>query len=462
MVSFYTKSTPLLFLFCMAFFSLDAQITKVSQNGRYLTNDEGEAKLYLGDTAWELFHRLSLEAADTYLKNRAEKGFTVIQAVVLAQLGGLTAANANGDLPLKDSDPAQPIEAYFRHVDAIVDRANELGLTIAMLPTWGNYWSETNGKDLIFTPESAYTFGQFLGKRYTEKQIIWVLGGDENINTPKERAIIENMVKGLQSGDTEGQHLMTFHPRGPGRSSDYFHTAEWLDFNMYQSSHAAHDHDNGLYAEYDYQLKPVKPTLDGEPRYELIPAGFYFSGANRLDLFDDYDSRQAAYWSILAGAAGHTYGNNSIWQMWSPGHDAVLGAKIPWNVAIDHPGAFQMKYLKQLFSARSFHQLIPNQQMILSGPSSIGAKVRAAVAADASYAIIYSPRGEVFTIDQSVIKAKQLRSIWYDPRYGISHPILKGNTFGIQSYTPPTNGRGNDWILIIEDAALGLPLPGLN
>lgn len=253
---------------------------------------------------------------------------------------------------------------------------------------------------------------------------------------------------------------MTFHPRGPGRSSDYFHTADWLDFNMYQSSHAAHNHDNGLYAEHDYQLVPTKPTLDGEPRYEMIPVGFYFNGSNRLDLFDDYDSRQAAYWSILAGAAGHTYGNNSIWQMWSPGRGAALGAKVPWNVAIDHPGSFQMKYLKQLFTARSFHQLVPNQQMILSGPSSGGAKLRAAVAADASYAIIYSPRGEAFTIDQSVIKAKQLRSIWYDPRYGISHPILNGNTFGIQTYTPPTNGRGNDWILIIEDADLGLPLPG--
>ncbi|MBM3882187.1 MAG: DUF4038 domain-containing protein [Verrucomicrobia bacterium] len=71
-------------------------------------------------------------------------------------------------------------------------------------------------------------------------------------------------------------HLITYHPRGPGLSSDYFHQADWLDFNMFQSSHAARDHDNGLYARRDYDLKPAKPTLDGEPRYESIPVGFYY------------------------------------------------------------------------------------------------------------------------------------------------------------------------------------------
>jgi hypothetical protein len=40
----------------------------------------------------------------------------------------------------------------------------------------------------------------------------------------------------------------------------------------------------------------------------MIPAGFYFQGFNRLDFFDAYDSRQAAYWSLLSGACGHTYG----------------------------------------------------------------------------------------------------------------------------------------------------------
>jgi hypothetical protein len=32
--------------------------------------------------------------------------------------------------------------------------------------------------------------------------------------------------------------------------------------------------------------------------------------------------------------------------------------------------------------------------------------------------------------------------------------------WGYQTYAPPTSGRGNDWILILEDEAAGFPLLG--
>lgn len=48
---------------------------------------------YLGDTAWELFHRLDKTETELYLQDRATKGFAVIQAVVLAELDGLTQPN---------------------------------------------------------------------------------------------------------------------------------------------------------------------------------------------------------------------------------------------------------------------------------------------------------------------------------------------------------------------------------
>jgi len=452
MISRHDLLHTLFFLLLIGFPEIaKTQRLLVSDNGRYLTHEDGRPFFYLGDTAWELFHRLSREEAERYLENRADKGFTVIQAVVLAQLGGLTVPNANGDLPLVDKDPRQPVEAYFQHVDAVVEKAASLGLFVGMLPTWGSYWSDVNSDQKIFTSESARAFGEYLGERYREAPVIWILGGDENINNEEERAIIEAMAAGLRTGDG-GRHLITFHPRGPGRSSEYFHEAGWLDFNIYQSSHGNHDHDNGLYAEHDYQLTPTKPTLDGEPRYELIPAGFYFADANGFDWFDDYDCRQAAYWSVLGGACGHTYGHNSIWQMWAPGRNPVIGAAVPWYEAIDHPGAFQMRHLRKLFETYPFHKLTPGQSVILSGPASGGAKIRAAIADDASFAIIYSPRGESFTLDKAVLDAKRIKSSWFDPRYGIFHHAHTANTTGIQTYTPPTSGRGQDWVLVLEDA----------
>ena len=130
---------------------------KVATDHRHLLDQEGNPFFYLGDTAWELFHRLNREEANLYLEDRSAKRFTVIQAVVLAEYGGLDVPNANGDLPLVDKDPTRPVEAYFRHVDAVVNRADELGLVIGMLPTWGSWWHDGQG---IFTPESARSFGR--------------------------------------------------------------------------------------------------------------------------------------------------------------------------------------------------------------------------------------------------------------------------------------------------------------
>src|SRR3954466_475336 len=103
---------------------------KVSDNHRFLVTADGKPFFWLGDTAWELFHRLNREEADTYLKNRAERRFTVIQAVVLAELNGLKDPNAYGHTPLEKNDPTLPNEKYFEHVDWIVTRANSLGLYV--------------------------------------------------------------------------------------------------------------------------------------------------------------------------------------------------------------------------------------------------------------------------------------------------------------------------------------------
>lgn len=119
---------------------------KVSDNKRFLVHENGKPFYWLGDTAWELFHRLNREEADKYLKNRAEKGFTVIQAVALAELDGVRDPNPYGEIPLENNDPTKPREAYFKHVDYIIDRAAELGLYIALLPTWGDKLSKVGGR----------------------------------------------------------------------------------------------------------------------------------------------------------------------------------------------------------------------------------------------------------------------------------------------------------------------------
>src|SRR5687767_13799495 len=95
---------------------------KVSENRRFLIKSDGSPFFWLGDTAWELFHRLNQDEVDCYLAKRRSQVFTFIQAVALAELDGLTVPSANGHLPLFDQDPARPLvregqDDYWDHVD---------------------------------------------------------------------------------------------------------------------------------------------------------------------------------------------------------------------------------------------------------------------------------------------------------------------------------------------------------
>ena len=133
---------------------------KVSENNRFILRD-GKPFFWLGDTAWELFHRLSTKEATYYFQKRSEQGFTVIQAVALAELDGLHSPNANGDLPLLNDNPAQPNEKYFAHVDSLIDIAHSYGLTIALLPTWGDKVDKQAGAWVLkfFQPEISMRMG---------------------------------------------------------------------------------------------------------------------------------------------------------------------------------------------------------------------------------------------------------------------------------------------------------------
>ncbi|HZN64330.1 MAG TPA: DUF4038 domain-containing protein, partial [Tepidisphaeraceae bacterium] len=178
------------------------QRLRVSDNKRFLVRQDGTPFFWLGDTAWELFHRLNREQADQYLQDRAEKGFTVIQAVVLAELDGLDDPNPYGHTPLRSNDPTKPNEDYFKHVDYVVNKANSLGLHIGMLPTWGDKWNKKWGKGPeIFNPQNAAAaYGQWLGNRYKDKRIIWILGGDRPIESDLHKEITRAMAQGLRKG----------------------------------------------------------------------------------------------------------------------------------------------------------------------------------------------------------------------------------------------------------------------
>jgi hypothetical protein len=454
----------LLVLFTILPSCLFAQSLKVSDNQRFIVHHDNKPFFWLGDTAWELFHRLNREEADKYLESRAKLGYTVIQAVILAELNGLTVPNPYGNLPLIGLDPTELNEAYFEHCDYIIKKAAELGLYIGLLPTWGDKWfNKPDSPSKIFTPENAEVYGELIGTRYKEySNIVWVLGGDRKIENNQHREIIEAMARGIKSGDG-GNHLISFHPSGGEGSTQYFHDAEWLDFNMRQNGHSISFTKRYYKTLEDYNHIPTKPALDSEPIYEDHPIAF---SADEYGHSTSADVRRPLYWNLFSGAFGHTYGHHSVWQMWQTGRTPINRPLMPWFEAINQPGAAQMQYGRWLMESRPFLSRIPDKSIIVPDniPSSVpGAGSYQFVATrdqDGTYAMVYAPVGRAFTVRMEVIKGSDVVAWWYNPRNGKSTKIGKYPNTGTRTFISPDPGENLDWILVLDDASKKYRAPG--
>ncbi|HJZ39534.1 MAG TPA: glycoside hydrolase family 140 protein [Bacteroidales bacterium] len=423
----------------------------VSGNNRFLQFEDGAPFFYLGDTGWEFFHRLNFSEAETYLENRRQKGFTVIQAVILAERDGLNTPNRNGDRPLIDNDPAKPNEAYFLFVDSLIRLAESKGIFIGLLPTWGDKVDRAGWGlgPVIFTPENAFGYGKYLGSRYKSfPNIIWINGGDRSggidaSGKGNNFPVWDALGKGIKSADQN--HLMTYHPWGEKSSSEWFHGSDWLDFNMAQTGHGQRSYAIYRMIRDDYNRTPVKPCMDGEPRYEDHPINWR---PDSLGWFNEMHIRQAAYWNLFTGALGHTYGCHPVWQMAAPGSEFVGYARHYWYEVLDLPGAWQMLNVRRLMESRPVLNRVPFQELVLN-PGDEYTHI-AATKGD-SYLMVYTPLGNKIELNGNLLPASSYQVSWYDPRSGKTLQAGKAERKPLLEFSAPSRGPGFDWILILDE-----------
>jgi hypothetical protein len=437
---------------------------RISENGRFFVKEGGAPFLYLGDTEWTLL-QTSKEDVDTYLADRAAKKFTVVQISV----AGFDALKKM----FIDGDPARPNEEYFKFLDYVVQKAESLGLYVALVPMWSNGYvrPEIN----VLNNTTAFSYGKYLGTRYKNTSVIWILGGDFFATGFED--IWRRMAAGITEGDG-GVHLKTYHPKSPRSSAMWFHAEKWIDFNMLQTGHTTLNRNYDLVAE-DWARVPAKPVVDGEGGYEGIADGLV-SGLT----ITTHDVRRIAYSAIFAGAAGYTYGGHGVWGYRNPatagappaakkqatpksftGLDTRHGPTPPWKEALQLPGASQMQYLRALMESRPMLERIPDQWLIANDPLGTTERMQACRGSDGSYAFIYTATGKKMKIrlidgPYPKLSCKTIRAWWYDPRQGTATAIGEFEKTGFHDFTPPSSGAGNDWVLVLDDASKNFAAPG--
>ena len=425
---------------------------RVSDNHRYLCHADGTPFYWQGETGWLLPLQTDTADVNLYLRRCREEGYNVVQVQTVSNIRQLDSA------------------AYWQNMDYIVRRAEHEGIYIGMVCIWGGMV-----KAGLLSVDAAQAYGTFLADRYGARpNIVWIIGGDQPGDVRPD--VWSALAEAIRAKDST--HLMTYHPRGRTLSATWWNEAPWLDFNMFQSGHRSYGqvkvkpgqedaetlddpatvHEDGWrYVAEALAMTPLKPVLDGEPSYERIPHGLHDPAAPK---WHAADCRRYAWWSVLAGSCGHTYGNNALMQFYNPDtHRAADGTLTPgaygcttsWREAIGDTGFCQMKYLPQLLLRLPYFDRMPDQT-VLVGP--YGERYERPVASRGSdYILVYTYTSAPLRLDLNRISGQTKRAWWYSPTDGTLTPIGDFPTSADQLFTPlQPHADGHDAVLVVTDA----------
>jgi hypothetical protein len=415
----------------------------VSENHRYLVDQNHVPYLLQGEAAWSLIVVPSDQEVEQYLKNRRDKGFNaVLVELIEHRYSKKPPLNAAGDPPFTTpGDFSTPNEKYFAHADWVIRKAGEYGSQVLLTPIYLGYVGTDEGwiEELVkLKPEKCLEYGRYLGKRYKDfDNIIWVMGGDRNPKDVIEK--VDLIALGIREFDK--RHLFTAHGNSEPSTPEQFGSGGWLDINSSYSCETVHER---LFRDYNHQ--PVLPTFLIESCYE----GEHNSSEVQI--------RRQAYWAVLCGGFGHVFGNNPLWHFEGPSLYPFEGT---WQQAMDLPGSQSMMHWGKLFRSRHWFDLLPDQkhEVVTAGVGEFLGNdyLAAGRTLDGSTVIAYMPTKRTIKVDMSKVSGAQAVAWWFDPSSGRVTEAGAFPTTGILEFTPPAEG---DWVLVLDDASQKLPPPG--
>ena len=435
-------------------FPVPQQFMTLSANGKYLVNSFTNKPVFInGEDGFALALQLSDADVETYLKDRANKGFNFVWVGLIDADQKNPAKNFAGNAPFDGPAFTHFNEAYWAHIDFVVQRAQALGITLGISPAFvginGLFQTALNK-----SPDAVLTaYGRFLGERYkTYPNIVWVLGGDADPQMVKYKKI--NRI-GEAIAETDENHLLTLEAirfaRKPDQSTLTAYGGKlpsFINLNWVYNKQATVV--VGCEAAYTDSLRSLPPLM-GEDWYELEHS------------VTGEQARQEGYWAVLSGCyLGRLSGNGPIWSFNSASGGFASGPS--WKTQLDSVGSVGQQYLGKLMNSRQHWLMVPDtNHTVLTGGFASGEKLSvAARSADGQTIIAYFSEGNasVKTIDMTKIESSSssVNAWWYDPRTGTAKSIGTFPNAGTRDFTCPDE---RDWVLVLDDASATLREPGL-
>jgi hypothetical protein len=434
--------------------------------GRHFEDQRGVPFLIKGETAWLALANLTEGEQETYLADRAARGFNLVEVMLINHdytraPNPLPPANRHGEQPfLRPGNLATPNDAYFDRALTFVDRAAAQGIVVLLAPNYlgfdggpEGWWEALNGVEN--TREVCAGFGRYLGARFRNRpNVLWLAGGDF---APPPRS------------EGEARHLALFAGiRAAGANQPW--TGHWNvqhrgGISTDQALFAPLMEANGVYqyvqpyrfASRAYDVRPPRPVFLLESTYE-----------HEHPRDDTQPFRKAWWWSMLSGGGGTVWSNHFLWMCESSRgtYQASYGdtdrAVSSWRAELDSPGTHQMQHLHRFFEALPWYRLVPagptagQPALVTAGQRGREEFIAAASTREGDLLVAYVPPTGAdhrrFVLDLSGL-AGPARGRWFDPVAGtfVDARPLSPNSGGVEFEVPGKNASGlDDWVLVIE------------
>lgn len=405
----------------------------VSQDGAYLVDRDGLPFFVNGDTAWSLIAELTLEEAEVYLQDRKARGFNALLVNLIEhQFSSNAPANAYGVAPFEQPGRFDmPDPDYFDHAHAVLKRARDLGFLVFLAPAYvgvsgspQGWWQEMTEAG----PARMAGYADYLVRTFGDlDNIVWTHGGDWDV---PDRSLVAAMAEAIDEADPDA--LQTVHSSRETVTAAYWRDAEWLDLDT-----AYTYDDTGDKVQEHLRGGFGLPVILIESRYE-----------NERDATAQ-TLREAAYSAIMAGAAGHVFGNNPIWHFTREG---LFAAPRDWQEELSSPGSTSMTHLRDFFEALPWWNLRADAETTLCGSPMVLADVDCALTPDGRLAVVYLPSVQPLHISPIPLADVQFCAHWVDPRSGASQtamPPTRPDPEGFDILPPDTTDFREDWLLLL-------------
>ena len=421
---------------------------RVSESRTHLAHADGTPFFYLADTAWN--GPLLATDADwqTYLADRAAKGFTAIQFITHAPWSAAP-TDAEGQTAFT-GDPQRPVdEAFFDRIEQRIRAINAAGLLAVPVLAWAANFGRSSRLNIGHTAgaDELVPLLRYQLDRFAAHHCLVLLAGDANYTFWRARKW-KRIARALFTPHSSltphhSPLLLSLHPAGLTWPFDRFASELWLDFYAYQSSHSEDPRtlawlQSGPPAQ--FWKRYLRPTINVEPIYEDI--------RTRGGPATHHAVRRALYWSLLnAPTAGVAYGAHGLWS-WNtrpeePLNHPGLGVAQPWHVAMNFPGGHDVRRLAAFFTSLKWWALRPDSALI--PPQTPGPRYVSAARSDAGdHAVLYLPAGGTIPVDARRLRP-DLPATWFNPRTGERTPAAPARG----PFTAPDD---NDWVLVIGNA----------